>query len=133
MNDIIYLACPYSRGNADVRLARFNAVTHVAAKLIEQRFVVFSPITMTHPIDLVLAADGETLGSDYWVSFDESFMSFCSEIRVLAMPGWEQSSGVKREIAYFRNKGIEAVYLMPEKFGVSASSPSFSKAFQDIP
>jgi hypothetical protein len=98
---IVYLACPYSNPNSDVRLARFNAATHVAAKLIERGLIVFSPITMTHPVDLMLAAEGDTLGSEYWVEFDISFMQACSEIRILTLPGWRESRGVQREIAFF--------------------------------
>ena len=77
--EIVYLACPYSKGTSKARLARFEAATHVAAKLIERRLIVFSPLTMTHPIDVVLAEEGETLGSDYWVEFDIVFMEACSE------------------------------------------------------
>jgi hypothetical protein len=127
--EIVYLACPYSKGLANVRLARFNAATHVAAKLIEQRLVVFSPITMTHPIDLVLATEGNTLGSDYWVEFDTSFMDVCAQIMVLAMPGWEDSSGIQRELVYFKKRGISPKFLLPEEYGVIASDPAFRAAF----
>lgn len=109
---IIYLACPYTDGTPEIRLARFNAVTHVAAQLIEQKRIVFSPLTMTHPIDLVLNEDGATLGSDYWVSFDEAFMEFCTEIYVLTLPGWEKSRGVKREIAFLRAEELTRYFCL---------------------
>lgn len=127
---IIYLACPYSKGHANVRLARFNAATHVAAKLIERRLVVFSPITMTHPIDLILAADGDSLGSEYWVEFDISFMRVCSELFVLTLPGWEDSFGVRREVAFFDERGISPTFVSPEEYGVTARDPVFRAAFE---
>lgn len=127
--EIIYLAAPYSAGDAGQRLARFNAVTAVAARLIERRLVVFSPLTMTHPIDLVLAKDGETLGSDYWVAFDEAFMQFCSRLCVLTLPGWKESSGVQRETGYFADRGIEPEYLDPADFGVTPATLEFRAAF----
>ena len=127
---IIYLAGPYSNGSASTRLARFHAMTHVAAKLVEQQKIVFSPLTMTHPIDLVLAEDGETLGSDYWVKFDEAFMSFCSEIYVVKLPQWELSSGVKREVDFFEKQGIKPVHLQPEDYGVEATIEHFRAAFE---
>jgi len=66
---------------------------------------------MTHPIDLVLAGDSQTLGSEYWVRFDEAFMEFCSRIVVLKIDGWDSSRGVKREIEWFRNHERAIDYL----------------------
>src|SRR2546428_10466425 len=73
--EIVYLACPYTDPDPEIRKHRFNCVTMVAAHLIGQGLIVYSPLTITHPIDLVLAREGETLGSDYWVRFDEAFMA----------------------------------------------------------
>lgn len=126
---ITYLACPYSAGKADNRLARFNAVTTVAARLVEQKRIIFSPITMTHPIDLVMAADGETLGSDFWVAFDEAFMAVCSDFMILRLPGWDSSSGVRRETEFFAKRGLNPKYLDPQDFGVSPDDPSYAAAF----
>jgi hypothetical protein len=71
--------------------------SHCAAKIIETGRIVYSPLTMTHPIDLVMAKDSETLGSDYRVRFDEAFMSFCAEMVLLRSSIWQQSSGVKED------------------------------------
>jgi Domain of unknown function (DUF1937) len=56
--ELIYLACPYSDPSAAVRLQRFEHATKAAAALIQQGHIVFSPITMTHPIDLEIAGSG---------------------------------------------------------------------------
>ena len=113
---IVYLACPYSKGTLAAQLARYEAATHVAAKLIEQRLIVFSPITMTHPIDVILAKKGETLGSHYWVEFDIAFMEACSELMVLTLPGWNESSGVAREMKFFQDRGLAVQYLEPSDY-----------------
>jgi hypothetical protein len=126
---IAYLACPYSKGTPDTRRARFEAATHVAAKLIQQGLVVFSAVTMTHPIDLILAAEGETLGSNYWITFDLSFMQACSELFVLELPGWDKSLGVSREIQFFSEQGLPVHHLKPEDYGISAVAPAFHAAF----
>jgi hypothetical protein len=110
---IIYLAGPYTHPLPGIRKARFESITRAAAKLIEQGRIVYSPLTMTHPIDLVLAQEGQTLGSDYWVRFDEAFMAFCVEIVVLRLSGWERSSGVGRELAYFRERGRLVSFMDP--------------------
>ena len=110
---IIYLGAPYTHLSPEIRLSRFEKVTCVAAKLIEQGLVVYSPITMTHPIDIVLSGHASTMGSDYWVAFDEAFMEFCSELVVLKLDGWEDSSGLAREIDYFRKKGRTVKFIDP--------------------
>lgn len=100
-HNVIYLACPYTDPDPVVRKARFDIATAVAADLIRAGHIVYSPITMTHPIDMVLAGASKTLGSDYWVAFDEAFMEMCTEMVVIRLEGWERSNGIRREIAYF--------------------------------
>jgi len=79
--------------------------------LIRSGYIVFSPLTMTHPIDVELAGSAGSLGSDFWVKFDEAFMPFCAEIVVLRVDGWDRSSGVFREIEYFKKQGKPIRYL----------------------
>lgn len=100
--DVVYLACPYSHPDAGVRAFRFETATKVAADMIKSGRIVYSPITMTHPIDIILAGAANTLGSEYWLAFDEAFMDMCSELVVIKLAGWEQSDGIAREIEYFR-------------------------------
>jgi hypothetical protein len=112
---IIYLACPYTDSDKSVREARFNLATEAAADLIREGHIVFSPITMTHPIDVVLAGEDATLGSDYWVAFDKTFMDMCSEMLVLQVDGWDQSKGIQREMEYFKAQGKPVNLLVPEQ------------------
>ena len=117
MTDIVYLACPYTHPDLEVRLKRFQASAHAAAHLIHQGLFVYSPITMTHPIDLVMAAEGDTMGSDYWCDFDEAFMRVCHEMIILTIDGWQQSSGIKREIEFFQAARKPVRYLQISKEG----------------
>jgi hypothetical protein len=114
-HDVIYLACPYTDPDPAVRRERFDAATAAAADLIRAGRIVYSPITMTHPIDMVLAGEANTLGSDYWVAFDEAFMEMCSEMVVLQLDGWDRSSGIRREIAFFTNRKKPIRYVDPPK------------------
>lgn len=120
--DVVYLACPYTDIKPSVREMRFKAATNAAASLIQAGRVVYSPITMTHPIDIVLAGAANTLGSDYWVAFDEAFMEMCSEIVVLLLEGWDRSAGVAREIEYFLSRGRPVSYMRPDS-SASRMSP----------
>ena len=112
---IIYLACQYAHPDLSVRNERFRLATNTAAKIISQGYIVYSPITMTHPLDVVLAGHHNTLGSDYWVNFDEAFMDACSEMIVLQIEGWDESLGIKREIEYFKAQG-KPIYYLPKEF-----------------
>jgi len=126
---IIYLASPYTNTDHNVSQARYMAVTQVAAQLVVQGKIVFSPITMTHPFDKIIAGAENTLGSDYWVKFDEAFMVACDELWILKLPGWDQSSGIKRETEFFTERGIEPIFLEPSDFDISKSNSDFRAAW----
>jgi hypothetical protein len=111
--ELIYLACPYTHNAPEFMEERYKSATSAAARLIEKGHVVFSPITMTHPIDKILAKGKITLGSQYWVDFDELFMSACSKMIVLMLDGWQESEGIQREIEHFITRGKEVLYLHP--------------------
>jgi hypothetical protein len=111
--DVVYLACPYTHPDPAIRKYRFEVATTVAADLIRAGRIVYSPITMTHPIDMVLAGDAGTLGSDYWVAFDEAFMEMCSEMIVIQLDGWELSSGIRREVEFFNRCKKPIRYMDP--------------------
>lgn len=132
---LIYIAGPYSNdapadrtrnASPEKRVARFNAVTEAARCLIEKQEVVYSPLTMTHPIDIRMKHDP---GSAFWVALDETFMGFCGRILVLKLPGWDHSSGVKHEIDFFKARGIEVEWAEPSEFGISSADPDFAAAF----
>ncbi len=127
--DIVYLGCPYTDRNREVREERFYRATVAAAHLIEQGLIVYSPITMTHPIDEVLAEDDAhgTLGSDYWVRFDEAFMEFCSRMIILKVDGWDRSRGIAREMDWFKRKGRPIEYLEWSEVGRLAGRVSAGK------
>jgi len=47
---MIYLACPYSHPDSNVREYRFKMANRAAAKLMRDGHIVYSPISHTHPI-----------------------------------------------------------------------------------
>ena len=108
----IYLATPYSDPSPAVRAARFTAVNEVAARLMGEGFLVFSPISHTHPIAL---AGDLPKGWEFWREYDLTFIEWCDEVHVLMQPGWEDSVGVTAEtlIAIEMNKPV--VYIKARK------------------
>ena len=122
--ELIYLACPYTHPTPDVRAERFHQATKAAAALIRQGYIVFSPITMTHPIDIEMAGADNTLGADFWVAFDETFMERCDVFVLLPLEGWQESKGVRREIEYFRIAGKPLMVLNHDYSFKSLLSPA---------
>lgn len=107
----IYLACPYSDPDPAVREARFAAANRAAANMIRIGYLVFSPISHTHPICLA----GELPGDwGFWEAYDRTFIEWCDELWIVKIPGWEQSRGVdaERQIAWELGKPIR--YHSPE-------------------
>jgi hypothetical protein len=64
-------------------------------------FVVFSPITHSHPIHL----HGVPGDWGYWEAFDRVMIGACSRVVVLRLDGWKESRGVKAEISIAQELG----------------------------
>jgi hypothetical protein len=116
---IVYVAAPYTHPDPAVRASRYIMATALAAQIVLRGARVFSPLTMTHPLDLILQVEGKSLDSDYWTEFDRPFMSMCSELVVLTIDGWEESSGIAREIEFFRSRNCPIRFIDPSYSGLS--------------
>jgi len=104
----IYLASPYTHKHTAIRQLRFKQVAKFASKLIQEKHLVFSPITHSHPI--CIAAD-LPIDFEYWSELDNSFIEWCSVLVVLKLEGWENSKGIAEEIKIAEFMGKEVVYL----------------------
>jgi nucleoside 2-deoxyribosyltransferase len=104
----IYLACPYSHKDQYIINERFHLVNKKAAEIMEQGHIVFSPISHSHPISEHTHVDPQN--HDFWLKQDFAFIDWCDELWVYTLPGWEESEGVKREIAY------ATAWLMPVRY-----------------
>lgn len=102
----IFLAGPYGHANRDVVERRFHEANKVAAKIAKSGSAVFSQISMSHPINGYLTdLDKSGIGA-LWAPIDQVFMDAMNEIIVIDGPGWQESAGVKREIEFFKSKGL---------------------------
>lgn len=86
-----YLAHPYSGD----RLANFRKANQVAANLIERGYILFSPISMSHPIQAYMKDELEEL----WYTYDLLIAEKCDGL-ILAN-GWLGSYGCRLEYSYF--------------------------------
>lgn len=99
---MIYLATPYSHPDKRVMEQRFSRACVLAAQLMLEGHIVFSPIAHTHPI----AVAGELpRGWEYWEKFDREFIAAASKLVVAKMDGWQESKGVAAEIALAHELG----------------------------
>ena len=108
MNDLIYLACPYSHSNEDIKIKRFESVNKIAAKLMGEGKYIFSPISHTHPI----AVSGKLpTGWEFWDKYDRIMLSKCQKMIVLKLDGWKESIGVTAEIKIATELNIPIEYI----------------------
>jgi len=107
-NKLIYLAVPYSHPDRRIREQRYYEVTKFAGELMQEGYLVFSPITHSHPIacHVDLPKDFE-----FWERFCLEILKRCDELWVLCLPGWTTSVGVRAEIAKAKELGMEIVFV----------------------
>lgn len=112
-NELVYLATPYSHEDESVRLKRFDVVNTVAADLMKEGKVVFSPISHSHTIAVEndLPTDW-----DYWKQSCEVFVTRCDRLMVLCVDGWKISTGVQEEIKIAEQHNIPIEYINLEKY-----------------
>ena len=104
----IYLACPYSDPDPMVRENRFEEVNMKAGQLMAAGFLVFSPISHTHPIAVQCELPR---GWEFWAEYDRTFIEWCDEVHVLMLCGWEDSVGVKAEVKIAFELGKNVLFI----------------------
>jgi len=108
MDGLNYLCVPYSNPDPAVRQRRFEIVNAVAARLINEGLLIYSPISHSHHI---ATQHGLDCGWEFWKRHDEYMLSLCSRLLVLQIDGWRESVGVQAEIRFALATGIEIVEL----------------------
>lgn len=106
----IYLACPYSHPDAEVRENRVELANQVAAEIMQDGYIVFSPLSHSHGIAHYI---GNHMEHDFWLKQCLAFIPWCDELWIMQLPGWKESSGIKMEVevAGKKNKNIKYISL----------------------
>jgi hypothetical protein len=110
---LIYLASPYSHPDDEVREDNYIVVSNIAAEMVSNGDVVFSPISYGHNL---LEFKDMPSNWGFWFNFCVTFLLKCDKLVVCKMPGWENSMGVTEEIEIARNCGIEVEYIETDKY-----------------
>lgn len=105
-----YLATAYSHPDPEVREARYRAACAVAAVMTLRGELVFSPVAHGHGI----AMSGRLPVSwDFWARLDTRMLAACDSLTVVCIPGWQESHGVRAEIAAAKALGLPVRYVDP--------------------
>ena len=92
---MIYLASPYSHIDPAIRQYRYKQACRATAKLIATGIPVFSPLCNSVP---AVELGGLETNHDGFMAIDIPILHRCDEILVIALDGWSESKGVRREM-----------------------------------
>jgi hypothetical protein len=92
--ELIYLAAPYSDDDEKVIEERMAKLCKVDAILMDRGSFTFSPL-LKH----FVRPYGKLPGNwEYWKDYCFATLPKCSQVYVVALEGWEKSTGVSEEI-----------------------------------
>lgn len=109
MTNLIYVASAYSDPDKQVVQLRMNKFAGMMAKLIENRLHPVSPL-LNHYLDGVVTINFP-LTWDWWEDYSKLLLSKCDHMIVITGPGWENSTGVKGEIALANEMNIPITFV----------------------
>lgn len=107
----VYIAIPYK----GLEEKSFKVTNGVAHKLMNEGYVVYSPISHNHPI---VMQEGLPKGWDYWEKHDTAFIKWCDILFVCKLDGWEESVGVQTEIKIAKKLKKEIKYIEKKELEV---------------
>lgn len=102
----IYLASPYTTGDAMLRYQRVLDVCDVAARLMQAGRVVFCPVAHGSAIADATYPALDVVPHTWWMAQCLPLLTRATELWVLQLDGWATSQGVQQEIAWARQLGI---------------------------
>lgn len=104
---LYYLGAPYNHPTQAVKKRRLATVNHVSLELIKEGKLVFSPLSHNLSID-----SKRFLNSwEAWQKLDLEILARCDALMVLKLEGWQDSIGLKAEIAFAKAHQIPIVEM----------------------
>lgn len=129
-NPFIYLACPYTSPDREVRQTRVEVASVVAAGLAVAGKAVYSPITHGHSMSQHLPPS--LLDKhDFWMNQCLPILAAADELWLLPLSMWDYSKGVAEELAFAHEHGIPIKFIshLPEPWGKYMGQAEHSALF----
>lgn len=107
----IYLASPHSDDEPKVRQWRHDRVCEYAANLIRMGNIVFCPIAHSHSMAERMVTPSNNPSYVDWQHIDEFYLKRADILMIYALPGWEESYGIKMEIDFAARNGKSIIVI----------------------
>ena len=104
--ELIYVSCAFGRADPSVREKRIELVSKFCAQKMREGFIVFCPLVHNYHI----LKYGLPIGWQYWEKFNTELLQRCDRLYVLKLEGWENSEGIRAEVAIARSLNIPIDY-----------------------
>lgn len=113
-----YVASPYSAPKGELaeaarllREKRYRLAMRFVAWAIEKKMIVYSPILHCHDLAIVYELPP---GHEFWLAFDKAMVKGGGGVIVLCIDGWQESFGVKTEIALAHSSGFPVLFALED-------------------
>lgn len=111
MDELIYVAAPYTHPDPVVVEGRMYALERHLAHLSADRKVAFSPLLMHYCLDRGIELPGDY---GFWRNHCLTLLSKSDVLDVLMLPEWNASEGVADEIEFAKANGIPVRFSCPD-------------------
>ena len=108
MDNVIYVASPYTHHDKGVVEENYRRVSRYSAEIVSEGLVAISPITYGHTL---VGFKSMRTDWEFWTNFCLSLLSKCDSMHVLMIEGWDKSRGVAEEIEYAKENNIPIHYI----------------------
>lgn len=120
MEELIYIASPFTTDCDEEKEWRFLKACDACGHLMQQGRLVYSPIAYGYPI-----SKRKNLPTDwaYWKMTCQEMLSRCQILIVLMLPGWKESVGVLAEIKIAKELGLKIQYMDSDTYEIFGVCP----------
>ena len=118
--ELWYIASPYSHPQEIIQNNRINEIRQVVAGIIKKHSKEYvyplSPIIYSCDVEQVKINGDVCAPHIGWYLYDIILLNRCDKLKVVKLDGYENSTGIKFEIAYALGKGIPVGFIDIEDY-----------------
>jgi hypothetical protein len=107
MNELFYLAMPYSHKDPAVIERRMEIFCRVDAFLMKSGIHTVSPVSK----HFMLSYEALPGDYNYWGTYSRKLMQRCDGVYVICIDGWKESVGVQDEIALAKQLNLPIIMV----------------------